>query len=183
MFSATEFVVRQTKAMGRDTFVIESASGEPLGSARQTRNLGDLVNASRGVEVFDAKGAHVLTIEDPINLIRDTYVVNLVSPPMQLAKLTKRFSWLGSRFNVEVAGFPHVEIEGRPLNLDYALTSQGQPFAQVTAEYSGVGRALMGKTSYRVRVQQRLNYRQTATVVGITLAIDMRRAKMRRQSG
>lgn len=183
MFSATEFVVKQTKAMGRDTFVIESASGEPLGTARQTRNLGDLVNASRGVQVFDANGAHVLTIEDPINLIRDTYVVNLVSPSMQLAKLTKRFSWLGSRFNVEVAGFPDVDIEGQPFHLDYALTSQGQPFAQVTAEFSGVGRALMGKTSYRVRLQQRLNYRQTATVVGITLAIDMRRAKMRRRSG
>lgn len=183
MFSATEFVVKQTKAMGRDTFVIESPSGEPLGTARQTRNLGDLVKASRGVEVFDAKGAHVLTIEDPINLIRDTYIVNLVSPPMQLAKLTKRFSWLGSRFNVEVAGFPNVDIEGRPFNLNYALTSQGQPFAEVNAEFSGVGRALVGKTSYRVRLQQRLNYRQTATVVGLALAIDMRRAKMRRRSG
>lgn len=39
MFSATEFVVKQTKAMGRDVFAIESATGELLGTARQMRKL------------------------------------------------------------------------------------------------------------------------------------------------
>lgn len=183
VFSEQELVVKQTKAMGRDTFAIENPAGELLGSARQTLKLGDLVKASRGVEVFDANGTHLLTIEDPVNLIRDTYVVHLANPPMQLAKLTKRFAWIGSRFDVHIAGFPDVRIEGRPFNLNYTLTSQGQPFAQVDAEYSGIGRAVMGKTSYRLRMEQLLDERQRAAVIGIALAIDMRRAKMRRRSG
>ena len=123
MFSKPEVVVKQTKAMGRDVFAIESATGELLGTARQTRKLGDLVKASRGVEVFNASGAHVLTIEEPVNFLRDTYTVHLVNPPLQLAKLTSRFSWLGMRFSVEVAGFLDVQIQGRPFNLIYTPTS------------------------------------------------------------
>ena len=183
MFTQREIVVRQTKALGRDTFAIEGPGGELLGTARQTLKMSDLVKASRGVEVFDASGAHVLSIEDPVNFIRDTYIVHLANPHMQLAKLTKRFAWLGSKFDVEVAGLPDLQIQGQVFDLNYVLTSQGQEIARVDAEYSGVGRMLMGKSSYRVRIEPGLDERQHAAVIGIALAIDMRRAKMRRNSG
>lgn len=39
-------------AMGRDVFAIESAAGELLGSARQTRKLGELVKATQPAGVF-----------------------------------------------------------------------------------------------------------------------------------
>lgn len=183
MLKEQEIVVKQTKAVGRDEFAIETPTGELLGTARQTRKMGDIVKASRGVEVFDAAGAHVLSIEDPFDFIRDTYAVHLVNPPMELARLTQRFAWIGSKFDVEVAGFPEVQIEGKVFQLNYTLTSQGRPIASVDAEFSGVGRAVMGKTNYRVRMQPGLDERQHAAVIGIALAIDMRRAKMRRRSG
>ena len=102
---------------------------------------------------------------------------------MQLARLTKRFAWIGAKFDVEIAGFPDVEINGQVFQLNYTLTSQGREIARVDAEYSGMGRAMMGKTSYRVRIQPGLDERQHAAIIGIALAIDMRRAKMRRRSG
>ena len=183
MLTEREIVVRQTKAFGRDAFAIEGPGGELLGTARQTLKMSDLVKASRGVEVFDAQGTHVLSIEDPVNFIRDTYIVHLANPHMQLAKLTKRFAWIGAKIDVEVAGFPDVQITGQAFQLNYALTSQGREIARVDAEYSGMGRMLMGKTSYRVRIQPGLDERQHAAVIGIALAIDMRRAKMRRNAG
>ena len=183
MLTEREIVVRQTKALGRDAFAIEGPGGELLGTARQTLKMSDLVKASRGVEVFDAQGAHVLSIEDPVNFIRDTYVVHLASPPMQLAKLTKRFAWIGAKYDVEMAGLPDVQIQGQAFQLNYSLTSQGREIARVDAEYSGMGRMLMGKTSYRLRIQPGLDERQHAAVIGIALAIDMRRAKMRRNAG
>ena len=130
-----------------------------------------------------AAGAHVLSIEDPVNFIRDKYVVHQVNPPLELARLTQRFAWIGAKFDVEVAGFPSVEITGQAFQLNYTLTSQGRPLATVDAEYSGMGRMLMGKSSYRVRIEPDLDERQHAAVIGIALAIDMRRAKMRRNSG
>ena len=84
---------------------------------------------------------------------------------------------------MEVAGFPEVQVEGKVFQLNYTLTSQGRPIASVDAEFSGVGRAVMGKTNYRVRMQPGLDERQHAAVIGVALAIDMRRAKMRRRSG
>lgn len=183
MFTEREIVVKQTKALGRDEFAIEGASGEPLGSAKQTLRAKDLVKASRGVRVFDHTGAHVLTVEDPVNLVRDAYVVELVEPAMELARLTKRFSWVGSKWDVAIAGFPDAKIVGEPFNLNYELTSQGRPIARVDAEFSGVGRAVMGKTSYRVRMEPGLDERQHAAVIGIALAIDMRREKVRRNAG
>lgn len=39
MFSVSEVLVKQTKAMGRNVFAIESVSGELLGTARRTRKL------------------------------------------------------------------------------------------------------------------------------------------------
>ena len=183
MLRENEIVVTQTKALGRDEFAIENAHGDVLGTARQTLKMSDLVKASRGVEVFDAAGVHVLSIEDPVNFIRDTYVVHLASPPMQLAKLTKRFAWIGAKYDVEMAGLPDVQIQGQAFQLNYSLTSQGREIARVDAEYSGMGRMLMGKTSYRLRIQPGLDERQHAAVIGIALAIDMRRAKMRRRSG
>mgnify|MGYP002716114351 FL=1 len=183
MWVEQELVVKQTKALGRDAFAIEGPDGELLGTARQTLKMSDLVKASRGVEVFDADGTHVLSIEDPVNFIRDTYVVHLASPPMQLAKLTKRFAWIGAKYDVEMAGLPDVQIQGQAFQLNYSLTSQGREIARVDAEYSGMGRLMMGKTSYRVRIEPGLDERQRAAVVGITLAIDMRRQKMRKNSG
>lgn len=183
MLKEPEIVITQTKALGRDEFAIQTPEGEPLGRARQTLQMSDVVKASRGVEVFDASGAHVLSVEDPVDLFRDTYAVHLVDPPMQLARLTKRFAWFGAKYEVEIAGFPGVEIQGQVFQLNYALTSQGRPFARVDAEFSGLGRAVMGKTSYRVRMEPGLDERQHAAVIGIALAIDMRRAKMRRRSG
>ena len=183
MLRENEVVVTQTKALGRDEFAIENAHGDVLGTARQTLKMSDLVKASRGVEVFDTGGRHVLSIEDPVDFIRDTYAVHLVEPPMQLARLTKRFAWIGAKFDVEIAGFPGVEIVGEVFQLNYTLTSQGREIARVDAEYSGMGRAMMGKTSYRVRIQPGLDERQHAAIIGIALAIDMRRAKMRRRSG
>ena len=183
MLRENEIVVTQTKALGRDEFAIENAHGDVLGTARQTLKMSDLVKASRGVEVFDTDGRHVLSIEDPVDFIRDTYAVHLVEPPMQLARLTKRFAWIGAKFDVEIAGFPGVEINGQVFQLNYTLTSQGREIARVDAEYSGMGRAMMGKTSYRVRIQPGLDERQHAAIIGIALAIDMRRAKMRRRSG
>lgn len=50
--SEPEVVVKQTKAMGRDVFAIESAAGELLGSARQTRKLGELVKTTQPAGVF-----------------------------------------------------------------------------------------------------------------------------------
>lgn len=183
MFRENMLTVAQTKAIGRDEFTISGSQGEVVGTARQTLKMSDLVKASRGVEVFDAAGNVALVIEDPVNWIRDRYVVHRVDgqtgAQTELAHITKRFAWLGAKYDVDIAGFPPVQIEGQVFQLNYQLTSNGRPIARVDAEYSGVGRALMGKTTYRLVFEPGLDENLHAAVIGIAIALDMRREKMR----
>ncbi|WKK61418.1 scramblase [Corynebacterium sp. P3-F1] len=176
--------VSQSKTIGRDEFTIAGANGEVLGTARQTLKLSDLVKASRGVEVSDAAGNLALVIEDPVNFIRDTYTVRRVDDQtgtqMELAHITKRFSWIGAKFDVDITGFPPVKIEGQIFQLNYQITGEGRPIARVDAEYSGMGRALMGKTTYRLVFEPGLDENVHAAVIGIAIALDMRREKMRK---
>lgn len=183
MLQANQLIISQSKAIGRDEFTITDPQGVQLGLARQTRKLSDLFKASRGVEVFDTAGTPVLAIEDPVNIIRDRYIVHRVDPQSgghaELAHITKRFSWIGAKYEVDIAGYPQVEIKGEIFQLNYALTSQGRTIARVDAEFSGVGRALMGKTTYRVAFEPGLDENVHAAVIGIAIALDMRRQKMR----
>ncbi len=183
MLQANELIISQSKAIGRDEFTISDAQGAQLGLARQTLKLSDLFKASRGVEVFDPAGAPVLAIEDPVNFIRDQYSVHRVDPQTGgdavLAHITKRFSWIGAKYDVDIVGYPQVEIKGEPFQLNYALTCQGRTIARVDAEFSGMGRALMGKTTYRVAFEPGLDENVHAAVIGIAIALDMRREKMR----
>lgn len=183
MLQANELIISQSKAIGRDEFTISDPNGGQLGIARQTRKLSDLFKASRGVEVFDAGGAPVLAVEDPVNVIRDRYTVHRADPQTggqaELAHITKRFSWIGAKYDVDIAGYPQVEIKGEPFQLNYALTCQGRTIARVDAEFSGMGRALMGKTTYRVVFEPGLDENVHAAVIGIAIALDMRREKMR----
>ena len=183
MLQANELIISQSKAIGRDEFTISDPNGGQLGLARQTRKLSDLLKASRGVEVFDAGGTPVLAVEDPVNVIRDRYIVHRADPQnggqAELAHITKRFAWIGAKYDVDIVGFPQVEIQGEVFQLNYALTCQGRMIARVDAEFSGVGRALMGKTTYRVAFEPGLDENVHAAVIGIAIALDMRREKMR----
>lgn len=97
----------------------------------------------------------------------------------ELAHITKRFSWIGAKYDVDIAGFPPVKIQGQIFELKYQITVEGRPIVSVDAEYSGVGRALMGKTTYRLVFEPGLDENVHAAVIGIAIALDMRREKMR----
>ena len=176
-------IISQYQAIGRDEFTITDPQGVQLGTARQTWKLGDLFKASRGVEVFDATGTPVLTIEDPVNFFFDRYAVHRIDPESgehsELAHITKRFAWFSTRYDVHIAGYPRMEIKGEAFQLDYSLISQGRKIAEVSAEFPGVGRALMSKTRYRITIEPGLDENVHAAVLGIAFALDMRRRKMR----
>lgn len=184
MLREHEIIIRQTKLLGRNEFAFEAPSGQPLGTARQTKlNMKDMLGrASRQVDVFDANGAHLLSIEDPLDFIRDSYTVRLINPAMELARLTSRFKLMGSKFDLDIAGFPETQVEGKVFNRNYTLTSQGRPIARVDAEFKGFGRAFFGKSDYRVRFEPGLDERQHAAILGVVVAIDMWRVKRRQQS-
>ncbi len=183
VLTSNELIIAQYQAIGRDEFTITDPQGVQLGTARQRRKLGDLFKASRGVEVFDATGTPVLTIEDPVNFFFDRYAVHRTDPESgehsELAHIARRLSWIGAKYDVDIAGYPQMEINGEIFQLNFELTSQGSTIAWVDAELPGIGKALMGKTTYCVAFEPGLDENLHAAVLGIAFALDMRRKKMR----
>ena len=182
MLDRDELIFSQTKALGTDEFEITDGQGQLVGTARQTRQLADMFRGSRGVEVRDAQGTLVLGVTDPANFLRDSYEVRLAEPDMVLATLRSKFSLLRTKLDLEIAGFPGVQIDGKLLALNFDLTSNGQPIASINAEYTGMGRAFMGKTSYRISFQPGLDQRRHAAILGTAVAVDMLRRKRRNSS-
>ena len=183
VFTSNELIISQYQAIGRDEFTITYPQGVQLGTARQTRKLGDLFKASRGVEIFDEAGTTVLTIEDPVNFFFDRYAVHRTDPESgehsELAHITKRFAWFNAKYDVDIAGYPQIEVYGESFQPDHTLSSQGRNIAQVNAQSPGLGRALMGKTAYRIIIEPGLDENVHAAVIGIAFALDMRNKKMR----
>ncbi|MCT2339621.1 LURP-one-related/scramblase family protein [Corynebacterium sp. p3-SID1056] len=182
MLDRDELIFSQTKALGTDEFEITDAAGTLVGTARQTLKLSDLFSSSRGTEVRDAQGNLVLGVTDPVNWLHDSYEVRLADPDLPLATLRTRFAWLRTKLSLEIAGFPEVEVDGKLMALDFTLTSMGREIARITAEYSGMGRMMMGKTTYRITFAPGLDERQHAAILGSAVALDMLRRKRRNSS-
>ncbi|WP_408925518.1 LURP-one-related family protein [Corynebacterium sp. YSMAA1_1_F7] len=184
MLKSNELIISQFLAIGPDEFTISDPQDVQLGSARQTWKASDLFKGSHGVEIFDAADTLVLSIENPLYVFGDEYFVHRADPESgekaELAHISKRFAWFSTRYDVHIAGYPQMEINGEAFQLDYTLISQGRTIAQVNAESPGVGRALMGKTAYRITLEPGLDGNLHAAVLGIAFALDMRRKKMRK---
>ncbi|MGJ4139553.1 hypothetical protein [Corynebacterium evansiae] len=183
MLTSNELIISQFLAIGPDEFTISNPQDTQLGSARQRWKASDLFKGSHGVEIFDAADTLVLSVENPLGVFWDEYVVHRVDPESgekaELAHITKRFAWFSTRYDVDIAGYPRMEIKGEAFQLDYSLISQGRKIAEVSAEFPGVGRALMSKTRYRITIEPGLDENVHAAVLGIAFALDMRRRKMR----
>ena len=183
MLKSNELIISQFAVIGPDEFAISDPQDVRLGSARQTWKASDVLKGLHGVEIFDAAGTLVLSIEKPLCAFGDEYFVHRADPESgekaELAYISKRFAWFSTRYNVHITGYPQMEINGEAFQIDYTLISHGQPIARVNAKSPGVGRSLMGKTAYRITLEPGLDEDLHAAVLGIAFALDMRRKKMR----
>ena len=176
-------VISQTKSFLQDEFLIADEQGVPVGTIVQSGSLKDMFfNSSRSLEVAftDEQGnpqQPLMLIKDPPNFVRDTYEVYLPGIEHPMAVVTKRFAMFKTRLTMEMEGFPEIEITGDIWDWNITISSQGQPLAQVTNEWAGVGNFLSGKNTYRLSIAAGLDPQQHAGLIGAVMCMDMLRTK------
>ena len=181
-------VISQTKSFLQDQFLIADEQGVPVGTIVQSGSLKDMFfNSSRSLEVAftDDQGnpqQPLMLIKDPPNFVRDTYEVYLPGIEKPMAVVTKRFAMFKTRLTMEMEGFPEIEITGDVWDWNITISSQGQPLAQVTNEWSGVGKFLSGKNTYRLSIAGGLDPQQHAALIGAVMCMDMLRTKAQQSS-
>ena len=172
----------------QDQFLIADEQGVPVGTIVQSSSMKDMFfNASRSLEVAftDEQGnpqQPLMVIKDPPNFVRDTYEVYLPGVEKPMSVVTKKFSLLKTRLTLEMEGFPEIEIEGDVWDWNITITSQGQPLAEVRNEWSGVGRFLAGKNTYKLSIAPGLDPQQHAGLIGAVMCMDMLRTKQQNSS-
>lgn len=181
-------VISQTKSFLQDEFLIADEQGVPVGTIVQSGSLKDMFfNSSRSLEVAftDDQGnpqQPLMLIKDPPNFVRDTYEVYLPGVEKPMAVVTKRFAMFKTRLTMEMEGFPEIEITGDIWDWNITISSQGQPLAQVTNEWAGVGNFLSGKNTYRLSIAGGLDPQQHAGLIGAVMCMDMLRTKAQQSS-
>ena len=181
-------VISQTKSFLQDEFLIADEQGVPVGTIVQSGSLKDMFfNSSRSLEVAftDDQGnpqQPLMLIKDPPNFVRDTYEVYLPGIEKPMAVVTKRFAMLKTRLTMEMEGFPEIEITGDIWDWNITISSQGQPLAQVSNEWAGVGKFLSGKNTYRLSIAGGLDPQQHAGLIGAVMCMDMLRTKAQQSS-
>ena len=170
-------LMQQISSMTSNNFDIADGNGQPVGYVETIGSLANrLIAGSRTLNVHESDGTLVLGVHDPMNFVRDIY--ELADPNGQpLAHLRTRFTFLRTRVDMHLADGTLVELHGNALDFNFDFRLGNEVPARVTRQWSGLGNAFLGRSTYAVELDQRAPRNVRAAVVGGVIALDLLRRK------
>lgn len=170
-------VMQQISSMMSNNFDIANPDGDKVGYAESTGSVARrLVAGTRSLNVYDTNGQLVVSVEDPMNFVRDTY--ELSGPDGQeLAHVRKRFAVFRRRVDMELADGSVIELHGNVFEFNFEFQLGGTTVATVTRQWSGIGNALLGRSTYSVLFEHETPAQLRAAVIGGVVALDLIRQK------
>ena len=169
-------VFQQTRNLVRNDFAIMDAHGQQVGHVETGGStLGRMLKGSRELTVFDGPERPVIRVKDTMNLGRDRMEI-LDAGGGPLASLVKRLSLFRTRISLDLQG-ERIDLEGNIWGFEFQLTGPHGVMGTVSREWSGMGNAFMGMSTYSLRLAQNLTVPQRYALIGAVLALDLIRAK------
>lgn len=174
-------IFQQTKNISKNDFAILDSSGMQIahvdtgGSA-----LGRMFVGARELTVFDGPGNPVVIVKDTMTMGRDRFEI-LDGNAAPLASLVKRITFFKTRVSISMLG-EELELLGSIWDFDFQITGPGGVLGTVSRQWSGMGNALFGKSTYALRLAENLTVPQRQAVIGSVLALDLIREKQQRNS-
>lgn len=181
IFNQDVLVFQQTKNISKNDFAILDGSGgqvahvETGGSA-----LGRMFAGARQLTVFDGPDNPVVQVKDTMTMGRDRFEI-LDGQSVPLASLVKRVTFFKTRVTISMQG-EELDLLGSVWDFNFQITGSIGEMASVTREWSGMGNALLGKSTYALQIASHLNVGQRQAVIGSVLALDLIREKQNRSS-
>lgn len=172
-------VFQQTRNFSKNDFAIMDAQGlqvahvETGGSA-----LGRAFMGARELTVFDGPGNPLIHVKDTVTFGRDRMEI-LDGAGNPLASLVKRIAFFKTRVTIELQG-EQLDLQGNFIGFEFELVGPLGVMAAVSREWSGMGNAFLGKSTYAVRLAENLTPPQRQAVIGAVLALDLIREKNNR---
>lgn len=181
IFNQNTLIFQQTKNFSKNDFAILDPSGTQIAHVDTGGStLGRMFVGARELTVFDGPDNPVIVVKDTMTMGRDRFEI-LDGNGSPLASLVKRITFFKTKVSISMLG-EELELLGSIWDFDFQITGPGGVLGTVTREWSGMGNALMGKSTYAVRLVENLTMQQRQAVIGSVLALDLIREKQQRNS-
>ena len=169
-------VFQQTKNLVKNDFAIMDEQGRQVGHVETGGStLGRMLKGSRELTVFAGPENPVLRVKDTMTLGRDRMeIVDAAGAP--LASLVKRISFFRTRITLDLQG-EELNLEGNIWGFEFQMSGPGGARGTVSRQWSGVGNAFLGMSTYSLRLAPHLTLPQRYALIGSVLALDLIREK------
>lgn len=174
-------IFQQTRNFSKNDFAILDGQGQQVGHVETGGStMGRMFLGARELTVFDGPGNPIIQVKDTMTLGRDRMEI-LDGHGNPLAGLVKRITLFKTRVSVDLMG-EAIELEGDLWGFDFRVVGPLGVMATVSRQWSGMGNALLGKSTYVVQLADGLSDAQRAAVIGSVIALDLIREKQSRNS-
>lgn len=174
-------VFQQTKNFSKNDFAIMDSAGQQVAHVETGGStLGRMFTGARHLTVFDGPDAPVIQVKDTMTFGRDRLEV-LDGAGAPLASLVKRITFFKTRITIDLQG-EELDLVGNIWGFDFEVTGANGVVATVSREWSGMGNAFLGKSTYALHLDEGLTVPQRQAVIGSILALDLIREKEQRSS-
>ena len=176
--------LQQVTSLLSNDFQVTDPDGRTVASVVTTGGgLGRMLMGHRSFDVVDGEGGRVLfRLADPATFGRDRYAI-LDAEGLPLANLVRELTFLRTSVSVEVADGTCFTVAGNLWDHDYAMSVGERPIARVTARFGGFRNVLAGRSRYELRLDPVMPPVVRCAVLGTAIALDLIRAKDRRNRG
>ncbi|WP_313812473.1 phospholipid scramblase-related protein [Glutamicibacter sp.] len=172
-------VFQQTKNIMKNDFAILDGGGVQVAHVETGgSSLGRMFAGSRSLTVFDGPENPVLQVKDAMGLGRDKMEI-LDGQGNHMANMVKRITFFKTRVTLDYQG-EEIDLTGNLWGFNFQIESSAGVLATVSREWSGMGNAVLGKSTYAVQFTNTIDAGRKLALIGAVLALDLIREKENR---
>lgn len=169
-------VFQQTKNFSKNDFAIMDAQGQQVAHVETGGStMGRMFMGARELTVFDGPGNPFVRVNDTVTFGRDRMEI-LDVDGTKIAGLVKRLAFFKTRVTLDLAG-EEIDLHGNIFGFEFEVVGQHGVLATVARQWSGIGNAFVGMSTYTVQLAPNLTETQRKAVIGAMLALDLIREK------
>lgn len=173
---ADQLVFQQRRSFMANDFDIMDGQGQVLARLiTQGDALSRMALGSRSFTLVDPAGNPLMLLEDQVNFMGDTFQL-LYPDGSHLATIRKRFTFFSQQMQIELPDLT-LDLRGSLMDYDFKIYAGQQTAATITRQWSGLGNALMGKSTYSVGFDPAAPPLVRIAMVGGLIALDLSREK------
>ncbi|MFC7402830.1 LURP-one-related/scramblase family protein [Citricoccus sp. GCM10030269] len=174
-------VLQQITGLLSNDFTIEDQHGEPVAQVHtRGSGLSRFFLGSRRFEITDLQDRLLFQVQDTVTFGRDRFQIT-DADGQSLAQIVQRITFFRKEVDVSVVDGTTLRLRGDLFGFDFEILAEERRVATVSRKWSGLGRALLGRSTYALELDPEMPETIRYATLGSVIALDLIRAKANRR--